>query len=378
MTKRTKRVSGSYLDEVLTKAIQLEYLTKDELLFLYQNAPLGELMTAATLIRNKFADPNTVTWMIDRNINITNICVCGCNFCNFYTKANSPLACTTTKDEYRLKINELFKKGGNQILLQGGLNPKLKLNFYTKLFEWLKHEFPTLKIHALGPPEINFISKLEKISIPETLTHLINAGLDSLPGAGAEILSDRVRKIISPNKCSASDWLEVMRQAHKINLLTSATMVFGHVETIEERIEHLLLLRKLQNEKPAHAHGFKAFIAWTLQKANTMLMLKNPEIETVTASEYIRMIALSRLALVNIQNIQASWLTVGKDVAQICLHAGANDLGSIMIEENVVASTGTHFSMNAKQMQQTIIEAGYVPLKRNQDYGNFRKSPYTK
>jgi len=360
------------VNTILLKALNLRFLSVDELIFLYNNASLGELMSCANSIRKKLTQPDVVSWMVDRNINISNRCFCGCKFCNFHVKPNDKSFFVTSLEEYKQKIDVLFELGGNQILLQGGLDPYVDINFYTNLFRELKKLYPSLILHALGPAEIHFIAKKSNLSISQTLEKLIDAGLDSLPGAGAEILVDRVRKIVSPNKCTSEEWLNVMRIAHQMNLLTSATMMFGHVETIAERMEHLVKIRDLQAERPDGAHGFKAFIAWPLQKTGTALEKEYPDIRHTSAVEYIKMIAISRIALVNVQNIQASWLTVGKEVAQVCLHAGANDLGSIMIEENVVSSAGSNISMNQSQLIDTIVEAGFKPLKRNQDYSEYR------
>ena len=242
------------------------------------------------------------------------------------------------------------------------------------LFKELKELYPTLKLHSLGPPEIAHIAKLEGLSHTEVLKALIDAGLDSLPGAGAEILNDRVRRLISKGKCGGQEWLDVMRAAHQLNLTTSATMMFGHVETLEERFEHLVWLREVQAEKPAHAKGFLAFIPWPFMDDGTLLKKVRGITNQVTGDEYIRMIALSRIMLPNIKNIQASWLTIGKQVAQICLQAGANDFGSIMIEENVVSAAGAPHRFTSKGIQDAIIEAGFIPQLRNQQYG-FRDLP---
>ncbi len=356
---------------LLEKALDLRFLNHTELLFLYHKASLGELMESAHALRERLTQSKVVSWMVDRNINISNRCYCGCAFCNFHIKPGNEGIYVTTIEQYKQKIDRLFELGGNQILLQGGLDPLVGLDFYLDLFRQLKSHYPTLKLHALGPAEVHFLARKSKLGINKTLQLLVEAGLESLPGAGAEILADRVRQLVSPNKCTAQEWLDVMKVAHQINLVTSATMMFGHVETVEERIEHLIKIRELQDQKPIGTHGFKAFIAWPFQKSGTELERMYPEIKPVNASEYIRMISLSRLALVNIANIQASWLTVGKDVAQVCLHAGANDLGSIMIEENVVSSAGANYSMDEQQMIEAITEAGFTPLKRNQDYTPF-------
>jgi cyclic dehypoxanthinyl futalosine synthase len=269
---------------------------------------------------------------------------------------------------YRRKIEETFKYGGDQLLLQGGHHPGLGLDFYTKTFREIKQEFPRLKLHALGPPEVAHIAKLEKMSHHDVLVELRAAGLDSLPGAGAEILVDRVRRLISKGKCGADEWLAIMHEAHKLGITTSATMMFGHVETIEERFIHLARIREIQAKKPADAKGFLAFIPWTFQDVDTLLARIRGVHNLTTPEEYIRMIALSRIMLPNVKNIQASWLTVGKQTAQICLNAGANDFGSIMIEENVVSAAGAPHRFTYKSMQAAIREAGFEPQLRNQQY----------
>jgi cyclic dehypoxanthinyl futalosine synthase len=274
----------------------------------------------------------------------------------------------TSTEDYISKIDELFSLGGDQLLLQGGMNPALDLNFYADLFSSLKKHYPSLKLHALGPPEVVYLAKKEQLSFYEVLSVLIAAGLDSLPGAGAEILSDRVRKIVSPAKATSGEWLEVMRQAHKLNLPTSATMMFGHVETVTERIEHLIKLRDLQAEKEKDHFGFITFIPWPFQDEGTVLLKKHGVRSGYNGPDYIRMIAMSRIMLNNIKNIQASILTVGKEIGMLSLHAGANDLGSIMIEENVVSAAGANNRFNAAEMQSVIREAGFVPGRRNQKY----------
>ncbi len=357
------------LSQLYSKALKLEDLDLDQLMFLYEKAPTAELMALGHELRKIHKnDDKYVGWIIDRNVNITNICVAGCKFCNFSRKPNEPGGYVTTMDEYRQKIKELFALGGDQLLLQGGLNPKLRLSFYENLFRQLKQEFPALKLHALGPAEVAYLAKREGLSYKEVLIRLKDAGLDSLPGAGAEILSDRVRKLVSPGKCTAQQWLEVMKAAHELNLPTSATMMFGFIETKQERIEHLIKIRELQKQKPEGHYGFITFVPWTYQRENTELDRLYPDIPEVTADEYVRMIAISRIALNNIENIQTSWLTVGKEIAQITLYAGANDFGSIMIEENVVSAAGAQYSMNAEQIQEAIKEAGFIPRRRNQKY----------
>jgi cyclic dehypoxanthinyl futalosine synthase len=356
------------VSKLLDKALDLQDLTIEEGVFLYKNASTPQLMGAANAIRKRKIPNNKVTWIIDRNLNTTNVCVANCKFCNFYRIPGHPESYITSIEEYERKIKETIRYGGEQLLLQGGHHPELGLEFYVNTFKEIKKRFPNIKLHALGPPEIAHIAKLEQATHTEVLKALIEAGLDSLPGAGAEILNDRVRRLISKGKCSGKEWLDVMRAAHQLGLTTSATMMFGHVETIEERFEHLVWIREVQYEKPVNAKGFIAFIPWPFQDDGTLLKRVKGITNRVTADEYIRMIALSRLMLPNIDNIQASWLTVGKQTAQICLYAGANDFGSIMIEENVVSAAGAPHRFTAEGIQQAIREAGFEPQLRNQQY----------
>ncbi len=356
------------VSKLLEKALDLQDLTQEEGVFLFKNAATAELMNAANTIRKQKIPGNKVTWIIDRNLNTTNVCIANCKFCNFYRIPGHPEAYITTIEEYERKIEETIRYGGEQLLLQGGHHPDLGLDFYVKIFKEIKARFPNIKLHALGPPEIAHIAKLEQASHTDVLQALIDAGLDSLPGAGAEILNDRVRRLISKGKCSGKEWLDVMRAAHQLKLTTSATMMFGHVETIEERFEHLVWIREVQHEKPDDAKGFIAFIPWPFQDDGTLLKRIKGISNKVTSDEYIRMIALSRLMLPNIDNIQASWLTVGKQTAQVCLYAGANDFGSIMIEENVVSAAGAPHRFTAEGIQQAIREAGFEPQLRNQQY----------
>ncbi len=358
------------VQSLLKRAQNLEFLSIEEGIFLYENAPTSELMFVANEIRNiKKNNSNKVTWQIDRNLNTTNVCIANCKFCNFYRIPGHAEAYITDIETYKQKIEETIKYGGDQLLLQGGHHPDLGLSFYVNLFKELKSLYPSIKLHSLGPPEIAHITKLEKSTHTEVLKALVEAGLDSLPGAGAEILNDRVRRLISKGKCTGREWLDVMRACHQLNITTSATMMFGHVESIYERFEHLVWIREVQSEKPAHAKGFLAFIAWPFQDDGTLLRRVKGITNNVSADEYIRMVALSRIMLPNIENIQASWLTVGKATAQICLHGGANDFGSIMIEENVVSAAGAPHRFTYKTIQDSIKEAGFEPQLRNQQYG---------
>ncbi len=353
------------------KSLNKEFLSVKEGLFLYENAPTAELTAIGNELRLQSQtkeNKNFVGWIIDRNVNITNVCIASCKFCNFYSRPGAPDIYITTLEEYREKIKVLKEYDGNQLLLQGGLHPKLGLKFYRKLFSDLKEIDKDIKLHALGPAEIHHIAKIDKTSYKDVLQKLIKSGMDSLPGAGAEILSDRVRKIVSKGKCTATQWLDVMREAHKQNITTSATMMFGHIETHKERMEHFLKLRQVQAEKPEYSDGFTAFIPWPYQDEGTQLNKESGIVNTVTADEYIRTIALARIMMPNIKNIQASWLTVGKETGQQALHAGANDFGSIMIEENVVSKAGANYSFSANEIQEAIKEAGFIPAKRNQKY----------
>lgn len=356
------------LNDLFKKALSFQFLTADEGMFLFKNAALTQLMFVADELRKKQVPHGKVTWQIDRNVNTTNVCIANCKFCNFYRIPGHADAYITDIETYKTKIEETIKYGGDQLLLQGGHHPELGLSFYVNLFKELKNLYPNIKLHALGPPEVAHITKLEKSTHHEVLTALKKAGMDSLPGAGAEILTDRVRRLISKGKCGAQEWLDIMHEAHKLNITTSATMMFGHVETLQERFEHLIKIREVQSRKPANAKGFLAFIPWTFQDVDTLLAKIRGVHNLTTAEEYIRMIAISRIMLPNIKNIQASWLTVGKQVAQICLHAGANDFGSIMIEENVVSAAGAPHRFTSTSIQQAIKEVGFEPQLRNQQY----------
>jgi cyclic dehypoxanthinyl futalosine synthase len=364
------------LADLYQKALQFEFLSIEEGMFLFERAPLTELMHVADEMRRKQVPHGKVTWQIDRNVNTTNVCVANCKFCNFYRIPGHAEAYITDMPTYRRKIQETLKYGGDQLLLQGGHHPELGLDFYTNTFRAIKQEFPAIKLHALGPPEVAHICKLEKMSHHDVLKALKESGLDSLPGAGAEILVDRVRRLISKGKCGADEWLDIMHEAHKLNITTSATMMFGHVETLEERFIHLNRIREVQSRKPDDAKGFLAFIPWTFQDVDTLLTKIRGVHNLTTPDEYIRMIAISRIMLPNVKNIQASWLTVGKQTAQICLHAGANDFGSIMIEENVVSAAGAPHRFTYRTMQEAIKEAGFEPQLRNQQY-EWRDIPET-
>lgn len=300
-----------------------------------------------------------VTYVVDRNINYTNVCISGCRFCAFYQTPDSSGGYVLSYDELGRKIRETLELGGTQILLQGGLHPNLSLRYYENMLHWIKDHFP-IHIHGFSPPEIQHLARISDLTLREVLSKLKDAGLGSIPGGGAEVLSDRVRKLISPKKGSAAEWLTVMETAHGLGLRTTATMMFGHIETVEERLDHLLAIRDLQDR----TGGFTAFIPWTFQPGNTELL----HLTEAKGVEYLRMLALSRLVLDNIPNIQASWVTQGPKVAQVALYFGANDLGSTMIEENVVAATGVAHSLSLPEMRRLIETAGFEPRQRDTFY----------
>lgn len=355
--------------DIITKTLDGQPLSYDEACYLYDNAPLEMLSQAADSLRRELVpNPDVVTWQIDRNVNTTNVCTSGCLFCNFHCKPHqTEKHYITTLEQYDEKIARLFELGGNQLLLQGGMHPKLGIEFYENLFRELKTRYPNLRLHALGAPEVAHIAKISGLTTQKILERLVAAGLDSLPGAGAEILVPRVRKIISPAKPSVEEWISVMHEAHLMNLPTSATMMYGHVETPHERMEHLIRIRDLQAAVPEGHYGFIAFIPWIFRSTGTRLEAQGV-VSHFSALEYIRIIAISRLVLNNIRNIQASWLTVGKQTAQVALHSGANDFGSIMIEENVVSSAGANNHFDADGIQAAIREAGFTPRLRDQLY----------
>ncbi|MDB3926913.1 MAG: CofH family radical SAM protein [Flavobacteriales bacterium] len=361
-------------DQLLKRALAFEFLTAEEGQFLFENVPTAELMWVANELRKIQKPDGLVTWQIDRNVNTTNACIANCKFCNFFRPPGHEEVYVTTIEQYKPKIEETIRYGGDQLLLQGGHHPELGLDFYTNLFKELKELYPEIRLHALGPPEVAHICKLEGKSHLEVLAALKEAGMDSLPGAGAEILNDRVRRLISRGKCTGQEWLDVMRACHKLDITTSATMMFGHIETLEERFEHLVWIREVQAEKPKDANGFLAFIPWPFMDDGTLLKRIRGIQNNVSGDEYLRMIAISRIMLPNIKNIQASWLTVGKETAQLCLEGGANDFGSIMIEENVVSAAGAPHRFTYKTIQESIRKAGFEPQLRRQDY-TFREVP---
>lgn len=362
------------IDALLKRALAFESLSAEQGQYLFEHAPTADLMWVANELRKIQKPDGLVTWQIDRNVNTTNACIANCKFCNFFRPPGHDEVYVTSIEEYKPKIEETIRYGGDQLLLQGGHHPDLGLDFYTNLFSELKELYPKIRLHALGPPEVAHICKLEGKNHMEVLSELKDAGMDSLPGAGAEILNDRVRRLISRGKCTGQEWLDVMRACHQLHITTSATMMFGHIESLEERFEHLVWIRQVQSEKPTDADGFLAFIPWPFMDDGTLLKRIRGIKNNVSGDEYLRMIAISRIMLPNIKNIQASWLTVGKETAQLCLHGGANDFGSIMIEENVVSAAGAPHRFTYKSIQESIRKAGFEPRLRRQDY-TFRDIP---
>ena len=353
-------------EDLLKKVLGGYQLRFEEAVSIYLDTPDAMLFYYANEFRKRIHPGGKVGWIIDRNVNITNVCYSFCKFCNFCRKSSDEDSYITSLDQYRAKIRELFKLGGNQLLLQGGMHPKLGLDYYTGLFKQLKEEFPQLRLHALGPPEVVHLAKMEGRSYRDILRALLKSGMDSLPGAGAEILVDRIRQRISPAKGTVDEWLEVMREAHKLNIITSATMMYGHVEEPGDRIEHLIKLREVQDEKPEGSYGFLSFIPWPYMDEGTLLREKEGVRANYDRRSYLRLIAISRLVLTNVIHIQASWLTAGRETGQLGLHTGADDFGSIMIEENVVSSAGASNKMDAVSIKEAIIEAGFEPYQRNQ------------
>jgi len=346
------------IDYVSGKAWKAERLSKDEAFLLWEKADFYTLATLAHHRRLMLHPDPVVTYVSDRNINYTNICTSGCRFCAFYRPPGAEGGYVLSRKELATKVEETIALGGTQILLQGGMHPGLRLSFYEEMLRFIKERFP-VHIHAFSPPEIVHLARMEELEPEEVIGRLQRSGLDSIPGGGAEILVDEVRESISPNKCSSSEWLAVMEAAHQLGMKTTATMMFGHLETLEQRLEHLLRLRELQDR----TSGFTAFIPWTFQPGNTAL-----QVEPATAMDYLRTLAVSRLVLDNIRNLQVSWVTMGSGVAQVALQFGANDFGSTMIEENVVAAAGVKHRLSVDEIRGIITDAGYVPRQRNMAY----------
>jgi len=348
------------LSAALEKAGAGERLDRAEALALYAEAPTHALGRLADAVRARKHPARRVTYIIDRNVNYTNVCVARCAFCAFYRPVGSSEGYVLAFDEIFRKIEETIAVGGGQLLLQGGHNPDLPLTWYEDLFRSVKSRYPSFRLHALSPPEIVHISRLSQLPVPEVIRRLVDAGLDSIPGGGAEILVDRVRKLLHCyGKATSDEWLGVMRHAHLAGLRTTATMMYGTVETLDERLEHMFRLRELQDE----TGGFTAFITWSYQPEHTELAGTE-----ATGVEYLRTLAIARLVLDNFENLQSSWVTQGGKVGQLSLGFGANDMGSVMIEENVVRAAGASFCMDEIEIVRNIEDAGFVPKRRNMHY----------
>lgn len=351
---------SSTVREILRKAVDGERISPAEGVILLEQGRLLDLGEAAHAITlRKHPEPRR-TYNIDRNVNYTNVCAAVCDFCAFYRKRRDPDAYVLEREELYRKIEETIAAGGDQILMQGGLHPEFKLQWYEDLLQDLKARYPQVNLHAFSPPEIWWFHKLNRLPLETVLRRLKEAGLGSLPGGGGEILVDRVRAAITRNKCMADEWIEVMRVAHRVGLRSTATMMFGHVETFAERIEHLERLRRLQDE----TGGFTAFICWTFQSENTAMA----NVPTAGSHEYLRTQAASRIYLDNFDNIQSSWVTQGAKIGQIALFFGANDMGSLMMEENVVSQAGAVHHLTLSDIQESIRELGYSPRQRNVFY----------
>ena len=348
------------LKKIYEKIEAGERITFAEGVLLFEKGDLYNLGRLANIVRYRHHPNNIVTFVVDRNVNYTNICSTACKFCAFYRPPGHPEGYVLPLEEIMAKIEELVSVGGTQLLMQGGTHPELGLEYFKNLFQEIKKRFPKVQIHSLSPPEIVYLAKKEGLSIEEVLKQLQKSGLKSLPGGGAEILSDRVRKIISPNKISAYEWLSVMEIAHSLGMKTTATMMFGHVENYEDRVIHLESLRNLQDK----TGGFTAFIPWSFQPANTALNHLLP----AGGMDYLRTVAISRIYLDNFPSIQASWVTQGAKIAQLSLYFGTNDFGSTMLEENVVRAAGVTYRLPMKEIITTIRGAGFIPAKRNTHY----------
>jgi cyclic dehypoxanthinyl futalosine synthase len=346
-------------DSLADKVLAGERIDAAEALVLYRELPLPELGMLADAVRQRKHPERVVTYIVDRNINYTNVCDVFCTFCAFMRAEKDADAYVLTPEQVGAKVQELVDNGGVQVLLQGGHHPKLGIEYYLGLLRYLRAKFPQVNIHGFSPPEFCHFAKVFGMPVVEVIRQFKEAGLGSIPGGGAEILVDRVRDRISPKKCTANEWLGVMETAHGLGLNSSATMMFGHVETIEDRIEHLSRLRELQDK----THGFTAFICWTFQPENTRLRAA-----TVGAHEYLRTQALASIFLDNFANVQASWVTQGPPIGQVALCFGANDFGSVMMEENVVSAAGTTYRVDEPTIQRLIIEAGFIPRRRNNWY----------
>jgi cyclic dehypoxanthinyl futalosine synthase len=360
----TIAVEAPVVDDVLEKALDGERISDEDAITLLQSRDLVSVGRVANEIRGRMNDPSRVTFIIDRNLNYTNVCVTDCDFCAFYRRPGD------VREGYLLPKPVIFKKieetlaiGGTGLLMQGGHHPDLGIDFYEDLFRSIKARY-TIHLHALSPPEIQHIARRSKLTIPETLARLRDAGLDSVPGGGAEVLVDRVRQIIAPKKTKSEEWLDVMRQAHRLGMSTTATMMYGHVETLEERVEHMRKIRELQDEM----HGFRAFISWTFQRDGNRMDDMVSDDDMPTSFDYLLTQAVSRIYLDNVPHIQSSWVTQGMKVGQVALGFGADDMGSVMIEENVVSAAGTTYRTTTDELVHLIKAMGKTPVQRDTLY----------
>lgn len=345
------------------KIAQGQALCREDALFLLTAGDFLQLGQLADQQRQQLHPENQVSFVVDRNVNYSNVCCCKCRFCAFYCDVDDPQAYLLSYDEIFAKVQELVDNGGTQLLMQGGVHPSLKIDWFEELFRQLNQKFPTVQIHSLSPAEIVQIAELSDLTVEECLQRLQAAGLKSIPGGGAEVLVDEVRKAISPNKISWRQWADVMEHAHTLGMQTTATLMFGSCETAEQIVEHLFRVREMQQRSEHKAGGFSAFISWTFQPTNTELGGT-----TATGIDYLRVVALSRLVLDNITNVQASWVTQGDKIAQLALRFGANDLGGTMLEENVVAAAGVSFRMSKQQLIELARDAGFTPVRRTTSY----------
>lgn len=361
MTVSTSRAESPLLGSAIAKAWGGARLSFEEGLLLLERAPFPELGAAADAARSRRHPEGVVTYIVDRNINYTNGCVSRCGFCAFYREPGSPESFVLSMEEIRSKVRETVELGGTGVLLQGGHHPELPFAFYEELLSALRREFPQIHLHCFSPPEVAYFAKRHGMGVPEVLSRLIAAGLMSIPGGGAEILSDAVRPQMAPGKATVKEWLDVMEEAHRQGLRTTATMMFGSVESPRDILIHLTHLRDLQDR----TGGFTAFIPWTYQYSEGLPLPASG----ATGMDYLRVVALSRLYLDNVDHVQASWVTQGLKMAQVALHYGADDLGSVMIEENVVAAAGCTNRTNEAELRRVIADAGFTPRKRRTLYG---------
>ncbi len=353
-------------------------LSATDALALLEHAHVLDLGAAASAMRARLVPGDEATFIVDRNVNYTNVCVSECRFCAFFATRDADAAYVLTREELAAKVRETVELEGTAILLQGGMHPDLGIEWYEGMLRDIKADNPGIHVHGFGPPEIVHIAKLSGVTTREVLMRLRDAGLDSLPGGGAEILVDRVRSHVSPRKATSDQWLDVMREAHALDISTTATMMFGGLETLEERVEHLVHIREVQDDAIAGGHvGFRAFIPWSFQPGNTALAedesaARGEPLSAASGYEYLRTLAVSRLFLDSVRNIQTSWVTQGSKIGQVALAFGANDMGSTMIEENVVAAAGTRFMLARDELVRLIADAGYVPVQRDTLYRALR------